>query len=277
MDSGKLIGRNFFQKHRCLGRGMDSACRFNAGNWDNNAFRARPAQCAGSASGSGGRARRCAGRRSAPAERSRALRRHPRNLRPTIRPAGWRASRTWRSASRSRSSSAASAGGPPARPDAGLKQALVGIDVAHAGQQGLVQQRRLDGQVPVAKERGKRVAPIVSGSAPGASNATRRRCADRGTPAGQSGADRQSATRCRWPGQAARAYAEPRELRCRNQQSPRHSQMHDPLRMGVPHALARARALPLTCPAQKQYAFPCDARPESCAPQGPWPAARPES
>ena len=62
----------------------------NADSWDNSGFRALPARCAGSASGSGGRAGRCAGRRSAPVERSPVLRRRPRNPRPTTRPGGWR-------------------------------------------------------------------------------------------------------------------------------------------------------------------------------------------
>src|ERR1039457_5175352 len=48
---------------------------------------------------------------------------------------------------------------PPARPDAGAKQALVGVDVAHSGKQRLVQQGSLDGQVPAAEERGKRLRP----------------------------------------------------------------------------------------------------------------------
>lgn len=44
---------------------------------------------------------------------------------------------------------------PPPRPDSGLKQALVRIDVSHTGEESLIQQRRLDGHEPLAEERGK--------------------------------------------------------------------------------------------------------------------------
>jgi len=50
---------------------------------------------------------------------------------------------------------AGEAAGGPARPDAGAKQAFVGVDVAYAGQQPLVQQRRFDGQAPAAKQAGE--------------------------------------------------------------------------------------------------------------------------
>ena len=49
--------------------------------------------------------------------------------------------------------------GPPAWPDAGVKKAFVGIDIAHSGQQGLIQQRGLDRKLAAAKERGKLLRP----------------------------------------------------------------------------------------------------------------------
>jgi hypothetical protein len=46
--------------------------------------------------------------------------------------------------------------GQSARPDARLKKALVRVDVADSGEEGLVQQCRLDGHAPLAEELGKR-------------------------------------------------------------------------------------------------------------------------
>ena len=39
---------------------------------------------------------------------------------------------------------AGQAAGASAGPDTGVKEALVGVDVAHAGEQGLIEQRCLD-------------------------------------------------------------------------------------------------------------------------------------
>src|ERR1035438_2716282 len=44
---------------------------------------------------------------------------------------------------------------PAPRPDAGAKQALVGVDVSHPGEQLLVKQRRLDEQLAPAEKPGK--------------------------------------------------------------------------------------------------------------------------
>jgi len=43
----------------------------------------------------------------------------------------------------------------PPRPNACLKQALVGVDVAHPSQQRLVEQCSLDGQAPGVEKRGE--------------------------------------------------------------------------------------------------------------------------
>jgi len=50
---------------------------------------------------------------------------------------------------------AGEAAGGAARADSGMEKALVGIDVAHAGEEGLVEQRSLDGQFAAAEESGK--------------------------------------------------------------------------------------------------------------------------
>jgi len=42
--------------------------------------------------------------------------------------------------------------GGAARTDSGMKEALVGVDVAHSGEQGLVEKRCLDGELSTAKE-----------------------------------------------------------------------------------------------------------------------------
>jgi len=47
------------------------------------------------------------------------------------------------------------AAGTAARPDTGVEEALVGVDIAHTGKEGLVEQGRFDGQAPSAEEGGK--------------------------------------------------------------------------------------------------------------------------
>jgi len=47
------------------------------------------------------------------------------------------------------------AAGAPARTDSGMKQALVGVDVAHAREKGLIEQCCLDGQTPPPEQNGK--------------------------------------------------------------------------------------------------------------------------
>jgi hypothetical protein len=42
--------------------------------------------------------------------------------------------------------------GAPSRPDSGMEQAFVRIDVPHTRQQRLIEQRRFDGHMPCAKE-----------------------------------------------------------------------------------------------------------------------------
>ena len=42
--------------------------------------------------------------------------------------------------------------GTPARTDAGAEQALIGVDVAYAGEEGLVEEGRFDGHLSAAKE-----------------------------------------------------------------------------------------------------------------------------
>jgi len=59
-----------------------------AGRPGNSGFHAPPVQCVGSASGSGGKVRPCAGTRNAPVGKSPALRRRPHNPKPRILPAG---------------------------------------------------------------------------------------------------------------------------------------------------------------------------------------------
>ena len=53
----------------------------------------------------------------------------------------------------------------PPRPDSGAIEAFIGIDVSHPGKQRLIEQRRLDGQAPPAKQLRKLPLSIVSGSA----------------------------------------------------------------------------------------------------------------
>jgi len=45
------------------------------------------------------------------------------------------------------------AAGLPARTNAGTEERFVGVDVTHAGEQGLIEESGLDGEAPAAKER----------------------------------------------------------------------------------------------------------------------------
>ena len=162
-----------------------------------------------------------------------------------------------------RRSSSARVRRPAARPgpDAGAEEAFVGIDVAHAGEQGLVEQGGLDGKLPAAKEGGEVIA--ADGERLGARARERRIAAQvSGTRGGRSGGDRRSGVRDHWPGKARMGVG---ATGCRGVVTRRRPVMprwtiH--WAPGLGSAVDGARDVEPSCPAHRRCVCRCDGRRE---------------
>ena len=120
------------------------------------------------------------------------------------------------------------ASGEPARTNSGTKKALVGVDVAHAGEQFLIEQRRFDGRMRAVKK----AVELLRGYCEWV-NASRLECgrAAKLAPLQPAKAARVDKAQLAAAGQTqpSMGMGRKRRIRSGDQQPPGHAEMNDPL------------------------------------------------